>query len=209
MSSPATSSGATPTGWPGNAADNIRGLLTGLRSHGSADQAGARPLTTPFSLQVIQSSATWLTKGWAAFLAFTGGGASLIALITGVWWGIGSDQVRIAVVASAGAVLSAVIISIAVIIRADVTARGAGSAARHRAESEIVSAALDNYTNYWWPGYFVRKADGTFLPVERFNVCEDADSGKLTWKITTRTNDVLVDGEIRGVVAADDLFGRR
>jgi hypothetical protein len=207
MSSPASQNGAPPTAWPGTAATSIGDLLTGLRQHGQTEKAAVGTLRTPFSLQVIQSSATWLSKGWAALLALTGGSASLIALITGVWWGIGSSEVRIAVVASAAAVLSAVFVAIAVIVRADVTARATGAAARHQAEGEIVSAALDNYTNYWWPGYFVQKIDGTFLPVKSFNVCKDP-GGTLTWKITTRTDDVLVDREISAVVAADDLFGR-
>jgi hypothetical protein len=140
------------TAWPQSAGASIHSLIKDIRSTGQAD-VKPRALKTPFSLQVIQSTATWLAKGWAAAVAASGGATALIALITGVWIGIGTDPVRIAVVASAALVLAAVAISIAIIVRGDLVARATGAAARHHAERAIASSALNNYSSFWFPGY--------------------------------------------------------
>jgi hypothetical protein len=165
------------TAWPQSAGASIHSLIKDIRSTGQAD-VKPRALKTPFSLQVIQSTATWLAKGWAAAVAASGGATALIALITGVWVGIGTDPVRIAVVASAALVLAAVAISIAIIVRGDLVARATGAAARHHAERAIASSALNNYSSFWFPGYFVRRAsDGAFLPVADFELASPNGSG--------------------------------
>jgi hypothetical protein len=138
--------------WPGKAYDAagedlggpIQQLLIDLHVlENEDDHKDMGPFTgTPFSIQVITAGATALAKVWPGLIALLGGGGAIAVGLEAL--GYGSDQpAQAAAFTLAAAILgSAVAISIAVIVKADVSARAMASAAQYHARSEVTGALL-------------------------------------------------------------------
>jgi hypothetical protein len=147
--------------WPGAAYSSgeddlsvpIKNMLKAIRNIGNpaGETQGATtngPVTltggTPYSLQVITAGASSLTKWWSSFVAGLGGLGAVGLAIKGIW----AEQevpVQVVSIGSAAVLGSAAFVSVAVIVKADVMARGVASAARKQATSEITTAMLNNF----------------------------------------------------------------
>lgn len=138
--------------WPGKAYDEtaddlgppIQQLLVDLHVLEDESEAGKRTaFRTPFSLQVITAGATAMAKVWPVIITTLGtvGGWSL-------WRGLGYDSndpvPAAAFTLAAGLFAAAVVIGIAVIVRADVSARATATAAQYHARAQVTSALLSS-----------------------------------------------------------------
>lgn len=132
--------------WPKTTAEDLahpaRVLLEDLNLLETKQQQeqGTGPWKTPWSLQVITAGATALTKWVATLGGFAGIAATLTAVISSTQ--IDTTSIRITLLAAAALIAAVTIFSIALIVRADVTARAAVTAAEYRARAEMVSSYL-------------------------------------------------------------------
>jgi len=94
---------------------------------------------TPASLQVLTSGALSLTKLWT--LAAAAGGATAFGTAWAAFVGA-HDSVKIAAIASAGFLLSALAVAIAIIVKADVSNRAAATTARVNARALLATEYL-------------------------------------------------------------------
>ncbi len=173
--------------WPGSAYSEagddlsppVRQLLYDLRLLELPTEEGkGGVLTTPQSLQVLTSGATALGKGWATLVGLvSGGGAVLTGLegLSGV--GAGDALQRAVFVASSAVMLAAAAVSVAMIIKADMTARASASAAEYQARAAVTTAMLSSLqfgpprpapTSPDKPEYILQKTTGEWEPVQRF-----------------------------------------
>ncbi|WP_159081573.1 hypothetical protein [Nocardioides sediminis] len=175
-----------PVKWPGKAYDPdgpdlggpLQQLLLDLHvieKEGDEDHLG--PLKgTPYSIQVITAGATSLGKAWSALIALLGGGGAIAAGLRGLGYANDDPLMASVFTGSAAVLLAAVSISIAVMVKADVTARAEASAAQYRARAEISSALLGS-AHYNVPppatpqrptSHYVVEAGGKWFPVKEF-----------------------------------------
>lgn len=168
--------------WPGSAAESIKTLIEQLHGIGEEDAANSKALgrnKTPYSLQVIKAGSTALSRRWAAIVAGAGGLPALWALVQGLTNTLGAQDdapmVRAAFLLAGSVLLSTAVIAVAIIVRSDVTARAAGTAARAHAEASIAVASLSSY-QYAQAApppigpYLLKKNDGTVVQVESFGI---------------------------------------
>jgi hypothetical protein len=138
--------------WPGDAfaakgddlARPIRNLLEHLRlleeeKPGDVSFLGG----TPASLQVITAGATSMSKWSAGIVTALGGSTVLIAGIKGLPGDADSMQ-RNVFLAALAVLLSAIVLAIAVMVRADLSARALASAAQYEARSMVAKTLLEN-----------------------------------------------------------------
>jgi hypothetical protein len=145
--------------WPAANADLLgptKDLLEGLsvlESAGDISEASAstppkdqpfNPFSTsetPYSLQVITAGSLAFSQQAAKIVTALGGSAAILAAIKAIWFTSGSAD-RAAIIAGAAAVLAAVFISLAIIVRSDVQARATAQAAEYEARARIASVFL-------------------------------------------------------------------
>jgi hypothetical protein len=141
--------------WPSGAVDTqgddlgkpIKNLLVALSMLGSeADtekaSSAAAALTGPgASVAIIESGATAMAKGWSGLLAAVGGGGALWASVNDFWLGQPTAE-RVALTAALGAVVAMSILSVCLIVRTDLHARGEGAVAQYRARAEVANVFL-------------------------------------------------------------------
>lgn len=104
---------------------------------------------TPASMQVIKSGALSITQYWSKRTAAAGGAtaflsaaaAAAISVVEPFRHALG-DAVTAALIATTGFLLAATGLSIALIVRADLDARGRATAARHAGRAEVAAAFL-------------------------------------------------------------------
>jgi hypothetical protein len=131
--------------WPGDTYDaegsDLGDPLVSLLEQISLIEDPSKEVTafkTPDSVQVIRAGATAMSKGWATFIAAGGVGATIVAALQ-VEWNTAGDTVRVAFMIGMAILLAAISLSIAIIVRADVTSRGRASAARIEARSRFAA----------------------------------------------------------------------
>jgi hypothetical protein len=132
---------------------------------------------TPQSLQVMTAGATSLSK-WVAALAGGGGGLAAILLqVQPVRAALGADTtLGGAVFILGGSLLRvAVVLALAIIVRADVSGRATASAALYEARAAVSTALFTSFVSpaaprVEVPGYEIKVlgGDNSWLPVERF-----------------------------------------
>jgi hypothetical protein len=121
----------------------LKDLLEGLNALGPAGSATGSALTSPSQgVAIIESGATALSKVWTTLVGALGGVTAITAVATRFWDGQ-QGGTRVAVVLATGAVIAAVAIALAVIVSADVRARGTGAAAIYDARSAIAVKFLE------------------------------------------------------------------
>jgi uncharacterized protein YaiE (UPF0345 family) len=96
---------------------------------------------TPYSMQVITAGSLAFSQQAAKIVTALGGSAAILAAIKAIWFTSGSAE-RAAIIAGAAAVLAAVFISLAIIVRSDVQARATAQAAEYEARARIASVFL-------------------------------------------------------------------
>jgi uncharacterized protein YaiE (UPF0345 family) len=97
--------------------------------------------TTPESLQVITAGSLAFSQQAAKIVTALGGSAAILAAIKAIWF-TSTAPVMAAIIGGAAVVLAAVFISLAVIVRSDVQARGTAQAAEYEARGRIASTFL-------------------------------------------------------------------
>jgi hypothetical protein len=97
---------------------------------------------TPYSLQVITSGALSLNKWAATAIAALGGSGAITAGLTGFWSGE-ATPVRVALVGGLALVLSALAVSVAMIVRGDTLARGDATSMEYQARAIVTQAFLE------------------------------------------------------------------
>ncbi|MGE5132998.1 MAG: hypothetical protein ACM32E_08830 [Gemmatimonadota bacterium] len=137
-----------------------------LEKDGELDQVGL--FRTPPSLQVITAGGTALSKGSAAAVASLGGGAAVWAVVKGFWTTQPGDQ-WLAYIGAAALTIAAVVIALALIVRADVQARASATAAQYAARAETAVAFLQT-TQQIAAQHYVIQRNGTniWLDVKSF-----------------------------------------
>ncbi|MFL6142012.1 MAG: hypothetical protein ACJ72N_09140 [Labedaea sp.] len=102
---------------------------------------------TPVSLQVIKSGTVELTKQWTKWARTIGGGAAALSVVAGAIGGFvrGLEvpgPVVCALIATGGALAVAIVVSIAVIVSADLRARAIATVARTEGRAGVTAAFL-------------------------------------------------------------------
>lgn len=162
MSQRATDPKQTVVEWPhvsvsSSATDNDLGppleqLLQDLGIKGTPEAvAKAQQRSTaltgglPVSVSIIEAGATAASKGWAAVVAALGGGTAIWGAATDFWNGQ-TPGTRGTLAIAAAVVIAACALGVALIMFADVRARGHGAAAQYRARASIASEFLRGAT---------------------------------------------------------------
>lgn len=158
----------------------IKQLLTDLRLLESplANEEVTWVKGTPQSLQVMTSGATSISK-WVAALVAGGGGLAAIATgLNGFFGAVGPDEldtplVRASFILGGSLLGAAVVLALALVVRADVSGRASSSAAQFEARAAVASALLNSFVSpvappVEAPGYAIQKKDGSWSSVEKF-----------------------------------------
>jgi hypothetical protein len=107
--------------------------------------AGAAFDSPPASIAILEAGATAATKWWSAGMtALAAAGLTLeliLAKATGFFNGQGA-AVRATIIAGSALVVAAVVIAVAVMIQADLRARGQGMAATYQARASVAEAFI-------------------------------------------------------------------
>jgi len=131
--------------------------------------------TTPYSLQVITAGSLAFSQQAVKIVTALGGSAAILAAIKAIWFTSGAAE-KAAIIAGAAAVLVAVFISLAIIVRSDVQARATAQAAEYDARARIASVFLQTAESAQ-PGsipaatrkYFLRRTGSqAWLEVDHF-----------------------------------------
>jgi uncharacterized protein YaiE (UPF0345 family) len=136
--------------WPesvtGNAVNELAKplvtLLIDLGINPKPEDAAANPTSgTPSSVAIIEAGATAFSKH--ASVALTAlGGVSVITAALATFWKSSVPGVQITLLAASGFGLAASLLAIALVVSADVRARGTGAAAQYEARARIADAYL-------------------------------------------------------------------
>jgi hypothetical protein len=105
---------------------------------------------TPLSLQVMTSGASTTVKLVGTAIAGVGGLSTIATGLSGFFGKVGADNLDTPLVRTAfifaGALMGmAVVVSLAIVVRADMSARAASAAAQFKARAEVASALLQSY----------------------------------------------------------------
>ncbi len=121
----------------------LQRMLTGINVLGSSsDATGGAFQSPPQSVAIIESGATALTKWWSGAIAALGGTTAIAAAATRFWNGQQGGS-RIALLATTGAVIAAVILALAWIVSSDVRGRASGACCIYEARSGVAQKFLD------------------------------------------------------------------
>jgi hypothetical protein len=93
------------------------------------------------TMQVITSGASSFSKWMSGLVAALGGSAAVLTAISG-FWGTSDTTLKVAYVAAMAVLLSVIAIAIAMIVRADLSARAIASAAEYQARADIATAFI-------------------------------------------------------------------
>ena len=139
--------------WPGKAYSQtdadlsapILAMLKNLANLNADDSYNVKFFTgTPYSLQVISSGASSLTK-WAATAVGAVGGASAIGAAIKVFWTSNPTSVQPVLIASLAILGAAAFLAVAIMVQADVRARSVATAAREGGTADVVTAMFKSY----------------------------------------------------------------
>jgi fructose-1-phosphate kinase PfkB-like protein len=123
---------------------------------------------TPLSLQVITAGSTTMSKTIATIIASLGGSAAIWAAIKGFWIAQPENQ-RLAYIGAATIIVSAVIIGLAVLVRADLQARATTMSAEYMARAQTATAFVRAAQQTSGAHYLVkRKGKSGWLDVKCF-----------------------------------------
>lgn len=128
--------------------------------------------TTPFAMQVITAGSTALSKITTTVVAAFGGAAALgAAVLAFLQDDRNSAPLMLVLVGSVAVVLSATVLAIALIVRADLSARSAATSAEYRARAETAAALLQGFGRSRpspapEPRYWTKTRNGTVYPVK-------------------------------------------
>jgi hypothetical protein len=105
---------------------------------------------TPHSLQVMTSGATSISKLVVGAVGGIGGLSALATGLNGFFGKVGPNNldtplVRAAFIVAGALMGMAVAVSLAIVVRADVSARAESSAAQFRARAQVAAALLQSY----------------------------------------------------------------
>jgi hypothetical protein len=140
----------------GDLAAPMVALLTQLNVLEDADELKAPGhWKTPPSLQAITAGASSFSKWMAGVLTALGGSTVVWGLITRFWVESG-PVLQVTYVAAMAVLLSVIALAIAMIVRADVTARAIASAAEYQARSRIATSFIEGAVT---PGLVQRPAE--------------------------------------------------
>ena len=145
-------------GWPTTAADGTTGslsleqllqalqlLATDTDRKQSTKSSLSWDADTPASIQVIKSGVLGITRNRSKLVTWWGGGAALASLVAAplnqLVFQVG-EALTVCLVASAALLLGAAFVAIAIIVRADLEARGAATAGRHQGRAGVAAAFL-------------------------------------------------------------------
>ncbi len=123
-------------------------------------------------MQVITAGSTALSKITTAVVAAFGGAAALgAAVLAFLQDDRNSAPLMLVLVGSVAAVLSATVLSIALIVRADLSARSAATSAEYRARAETAAALLQGFGRSRpspapEPRYWTKTRHGEVYPVQ-------------------------------------------
>jgi hypothetical protein len=122
----------------------LQTLARGLHLLGDPDEKVTTRKGTPASLQEIQSGALAISKNWSAISGAIVAGVALLGGSEAIWnWvSVKSATLQAALVVSLGFVVGVALLAIAIMVKADVTARSVAAAARHHGRSEVARAFL-------------------------------------------------------------------
>jgi hypothetical protein len=130
---------------------------------------------TPFSRQAITAGALAMSKWMGTAIASLGGLGAIVATAAAFWARVSVAE-RIGYASMAVLLIVGMAVALAVIVRADVTARGLATAAMYRARADVASGFLATTQRILLnePAYWVRlRADHTWHPVTRFRKVAD------------------------------------
>src|SRR4051812_46053941 len=99
-------------------------------------------------MQVIKSGVLTVTKGWTAAGGIAGLAAAIGAIVTALKGQGVSDMETAVLFGGCAFVLAAVVIGIALLVQADLAARGVATAARHAGRAEVAASFL-RATGQW------------------------------------------------------------
>jgi hypothetical protein len=117
----------------------LQSLLQGINVLGDPrDTTGGAFNTPDQAVAIIESGATNLTKVWATILGVLGGATAITSAATG-FWNAQQDGTRVALVATTGAIIAAVVIGLTVIIATDIRARAMGARSIYEARGRIAT----------------------------------------------------------------------
>ena len=196
--------------WPGRAVDStgdlsapIQSLLVALGVLGKQDdleKVNQFRWDTPPSLQVINAGATSLTK-WVATLIGAVGGLSAVGAYIAGFWQVSDEALRIVSLSVATALVGILAIAVALVVRADVSARATAAAAEYGARAAIADAFLRTCPRAPETRRYGVKKKGSDTPmaVERFEV----EDGVL---IVVTASDRIPSSEIENLYSTPTLF---
>jgi hypothetical protein len=137
--------------WPGNpykadAADFIAPLSAVLQHLHVLEDTGEEKLrtltNTPFSYEVITAGATAFSRNWSVVLGALGGVGGITSVVKALGYNSEHATQAATFTASAAVLFSATIVAIAIMVKADVQARGAASSAQYSARANIAAAMM-------------------------------------------------------------------
>jgi hypothetical protein len=157
--------------------------------------SGASSDTDPdWSAVAIESDATNISKLVGGGIA-AAGGLSVVAGAIAAFWNVSDGAVRLVVVGGAAVLLAASAVALAIVMRADVTARAQAAAARSEARGMVIRAFLDNAAAATAGGYVAqRRTDSGWVPVVSFG--HDAQGVA----ITALGGDILHDADVTALI---------
>lgn len=221
MTKPAAGPAAAGVRWPGNAIDAtgedlshpIQQLLRDMELLEDRDQ-GKTTLRggTPPTLQVMTAGATSLSK-WMAALVGSLGGAGGVATAVAGFWGTQDELLKITYIGSASVLLSAMCISIAVIVKADVSARAQAMSAEYTARAQITACML-NSPEYGRPApapptvYFAQVPDDDNQPDRTWRAVDGFTRERGHLKVSIGNSCYDAD-EIHDWITYDELVARQ
>jgi hypothetical protein len=117
-------------------------LLIDVGVNPKPEDAATNPTRgTPASVAIIEAGATAFSRHASQALTALGGVSVLTAAFAAFWKGSVAG-VQITLLAASGLVLAASVLAIALVVSADVRARGTGAAAQYNARARIADAYL-------------------------------------------------------------------
>lgn len=155
-------------------------------------QAGLHWATPP-SAQVITAGASSLSKWVTSGLTALGGTSVVLAAVTG-FWNASPTELRIAYTAAGALLLGILVVAVAMIVRADVTARATATAAEYQARAVIADAFLRGAAAHRGSEYRLTRTSGEWAPIR--DIAYDASVGGLV--AITEDGDRVPNSEITG-----------
>jgi len=144
----------------------------------------------------IESDATAIAKQVGRIIVAVGGLSAVGAVIAAFWRG--SDApIRVVTLGGTAVLLAASAIALAIVVRADVTARAHAAAAHSQARGMVIRAFIEGTAAAVTPGRYMvqRRSDSLWLPV--INIGRDATG----LAITALGGDILHNDDVAALLA--------